>query len=106
MRNNIAEIRKKMSLTQDELADALGVNRSTICRYENGHIDRIPYTHCIGLAQALGCTTETLFGIAEKDLPDAITKLIDDEIEMHRLFASMPEENQQAILRIARAMVS
>ena len=106
MRNNIAEIRKIMGLTQDELADALGVNRSTICRYENGNIDRIPYTHCIGLAQALGSTTETLFGIAEKDLPDAIAKLIDAEIEMHRLFASMSEENQQAILLIARAMVS
>ena len=106
MKNNIFERRKELGLKQEDLADALGVNRSTICRYERGLIDGIPYKHGIKLANALGCTTEELFGISEEEMPDAIARLIANEIEMHRLFASMTEENQQAILRIARAMGS
>lgn len=38
MKNNIKTIRKNAKMTQEELAVALGVNRATVSKYENGEI--------------------------------------------------------------------
>lgn len=39
---SIRDARKKLNLTQDDLAAKLGVNRATISKYENGVIDMPP----------------------------------------------------------------
>lgn len=35
-KNKLSELRKERELTQDELADMLGISRSAICNYEKG----------------------------------------------------------------------
>lgn len=49
---SIRDARKKLNLTQDDLAAKLGVNRATISKYENGVID-IPPSQARELARIL-----------------------------------------------------
>ncbi|WP_277405601.1 helix-turn-helix domain-containing protein [Lacrimispora xylanisolvens] len=38
----IKERRKQLEMSADDIADELGVSRSTIFRYENGQIEKVP----------------------------------------------------------------
>lgn len=61
MTNSIQTIRKERKLTQQELADLVGVNRVTIARYENG--DCTPsWENAEKIAAVLGVKLEELKG--------------------------------------------
>ena len=62
--NHLAEHRKRHSLTQAQLAEAVGVSRKTINTVENAVF--IPSTVlALKLAQALGTSVEALFELDE-----------------------------------------
>ncbi len=52
--------RHAANISADELAEAVGVNRSTMFRYESGDITRIPAQHLAAMARVLGCEVDTL----------------------------------------------
>lgn len=56
---NIKRIRKARNLTQDEVAEACGVDRATISKWETGEfsprVDKL-----VKLANILGCTVDEL----------------------------------------------
>ena len=56
----IKECRQKAGITQEQLAEKLGVGQSTVAMWENGknspQSDKLPK-----LAEALGCTVNDLF---------------------------------------------
>jgi len=55
--------RTEIGMSADSLADAVGVSRSTIFRYENGHIEKLPIDKLIPIAINLRTTVEyLLFG--------------------------------------------
>lgn len=54
--------RKELGLTADELAERLNVSRSTIFRYENGDIEKVPADFIKTIAQALSTTPDYLMG--------------------------------------------
>lgn len=57
----VRELRVKNKLSQQELGDAVGVTKVSICGYESG--TRIPNLEkLIKLADVLGCTTDYLLG--------------------------------------------
>ena len=66
MKNTIAELRKERQITQEELANAVGVSRQTIISLENGR-----YTASLPLAFRLagyfGTTIENIF-VYEEDV--------------------------------------
>ncbi len=68
MENRIAEKRKERRITQEELADAVGVTRQTIISLENGR-----YNASLLLARKLSryfsLTIEELFLFDEEDAP-------------------------------------
>lgn len=67
MRSRIRELRTRMSMTQDELARAVGVRRETIVFLEAGKYNpSLKLAH--GVARALGTSIDNLF-IFEDD-PD------------------------------------
>jgi len=57
----IAELRKEQSLTQQQLADELGVNQQVIASYEIGR-RRVPVSTLPLLARTLAVPIETLLG--------------------------------------------
>lgn len=64
--NKLAEMRKRAGLTQQELADKLGVAQQTVWYYENGRRE-MKSSVLIAMSQALGCTVSELLGIAPSD---------------------------------------
>ena len=52
LKNNIKEVRKEKNLTQQNLADLIGVSRNTICSIENGQFNptaKLALILCIAL---------------------------------------------------------
>ncbi len=66
MNTHIAELRKKHKLSQEELADAVGVTRQTITSVETGK-----YTASLGLAYKIarffGLSIEEVFDFSEME---------------------------------------
>lgn len=63
---NIKRIRKIRALEQQEVAKAVGVNKSNICRYEKG--ETIPsLTVAINIARVLRCSMDELCGIKSRN---------------------------------------
>jgi transcriptional regulator with XRE-family HTH domain len=59
--SRIAELRKEQGLTQQALADALGLAQQVVASYEIGR-RRVPVSALPALARALGVPIETLLG--------------------------------------------
>jgi transcriptional regulator with XRE-family HTH domain len=59
----IANLRKAQSITQVQLAEALGVSQQTMNAYEMGH-RRVPVSALTRLARQLGVAVEELLGEA------------------------------------------
>jgi len=58
--NGIQVVRKEAQMTQQELADKLGIPRPLLSYYENGR--SIPdYQLVVSMAEALGCTVGDLY---------------------------------------------
>lgn len=58
----LKEQRKKLGLSADDVAADLGVSRSTIFRYENGHIEKVPSNILESLSSILSTTPAYLMG--------------------------------------------
>lgn len=58
----IRERRKKLGISADKLAEKLGCSRSTIFRYENGDIEKVPGDIIPKIAAALQTTPAFLMG--------------------------------------------
>lgn len=66
----LKELREKHNLSQEELADKLGIPRSTITHYENND-DRFPRKARLEeIANFFGVTTDYLYGISDKPTSD------------------------------------
>lgn len=52
----IRQLRKKLKINAQELADTIGVSKATLYRYENGEIEKIPMTALEKIAKKLGCS--------------------------------------------------
>lgn len=65
--------RKERSVSVSELADHLGVSRSTIYRYEKGDIEKLPAEHLEKIARYLDTTPSALMGWPAAATPDRAT---------------------------------
>ena len=63
----IKEQRKRLDMSADEVAEQLGVSRSTVFRYENGHIEKNPATILEKLAAILKTTPAYLMGLSQEE---------------------------------------
>lgn len=65
--------RKELGISADTLAERIGVSRSTVFRYENGDIEKMPTDTLKPIADALHTTPYWLLGI--EDSPEQKEKL-------------------------------
>lgn len=65
----IRELRKRMGLSLEQVAEQIGTSRQTVHRYETGAIANIPHDKIVALAGVLGTTPASLMGWEGDDIP-------------------------------------
>ncbi len=92
---SIKALRKSKSMTQKELAQALGISRATVAKYEAGL--RTPNMDMImKLSDVLGCTTDYLLGRTRFPYP----KLTTLEDKFLGAFHAADQSEQEAVWKI------
>ena len=92
----IARLRKASSMTQHELADKIGVNRSMVTDYECGRV-RLYDEILARLAIALNTTTDEILGLkpASNGIPEIPLRII----KRLQKIESLPQFDQKSLLR-------
>lgn len=63
----IKKARTERGLTQEELAEKVGVKKSAVAKWENGRVSEIKRSNLKNLAEALGLNPNQLLGDIERD---------------------------------------
>ena len=107
MARKIKELRQAKGLTLEQVANVVGVGKSTVRKWETGMIANMKRDKIAALAKALGTTPAYLMGWnednkqAEKTSPEE-PKLSEGEKMLVDLFRRVPEEKQELVLQMIR----
>ena len=100
----IKAARKALNLSQDDLAEAIGANRVTISKYENGKF--LPSVTALEkLADVLQLSTNELTGRAEND-DETLIPRTDEAKLISGAVDKMPKEDRDKALSILKAVYS
>lgn len=92
--NRLRQLRQNNRLRQDQVANLVGVNKNTMCSYEND-VRQPSYEILVRLANLYRVSTDYLLGCESKRTVD-VSGLTPKEIQMiSELVASMTEKNQK-----------
>lgn len=96
----IKKARIERGLTQQELGDIVGVQKSAIAKYENGRVVNIKRSTLQKIAKALSIRpSELIFNESPKEAADLHVRIITDFelMETIKQYYSLSEENQKII---------
>lgn len=94
--NKIREIRKSLNISQEELANSIGVNRATISKYESGAI-----TPTLEIIFAIAAT----FGVSVDDLfPELKGLRVDTPEELKKSAQAAIADVQKAAMEAANTL--
>ena len=92
----LKERRKQLKMTLEEVAEIVGVGRSTVRKWENGDIENIGRSNIVKLAKALRVTPYYIMGIEEED-DGIITPTINIPV-VNSVSAGMPTYNETDVI--------
>lgn len=103
----IKKARLERGLTQQELGNIVGVQKSAIAKYENGRVVNIKRSTLQKIAKALNIRpSELLFNESPKDTADLHVKIITDFELMDAIkdYYLLGEENQRMVRELIRSL--
>lgn len=107
MAQRIKALRQEKGLTLEQVADVVGVGKSTVRKWETGMIANMRRDKIADLAKALGTTPAYLMGWKEEDTDEKVSpsepSLTEGEKVLLDLFNRVPEDKQQLVLQMIRA---
>ena len=106
MAQRIKNLRQEKGLTLEQVADVVGVGKSTVRKWETGMIANMRRDKIADLAKALGTTPAYLMGWEEEEeekISPSEPQLTEGEKLMLELFRKIPEDRQAAALELLRA---
>ena len=103
MAQRIKALRQEKGLTLEQVADVVGVGKSTVRKWETGMIANMKRDKIADLAKALGTTPAYLMGWDEKESSPSEPQLTEGEKVLLDLFNRVPEDKQQMVLQMIRA---
>lgn len=98
----IKALRREKGLSQDELAQQVGVSRSAVAQWETGRTGQVT-GNLSRIAGALDASVEFLVYGNDKHAPGTVTQ--GDELALLRLYRACEPEDRQILLRTARRLV-
>lgn len=118
----IANRRIELGISQEELAKAVGVSKSSICRWESGNISNMRRDRIYKLAEALKISPLDLLeedteGFSDKDntvsepsAKDRISKIIQKKdlselIQLEEIVQQLPEEDIDNLVQYAELLL-
>ncbi|MGN0152903.1 MAG: helix-turn-helix domain-containing protein [Lachnospiraceae bacterium] len=111
MGSNIRQKRKQEGLTQQELADMLGLQKSAIAKYENGRVQNIKRSTLEKMAAILHCTPSFLMGfednpsLIEED-KEAVTERTIRLSKYYELCHQLNNDNLERLNKYAETLLS
>lgn len=109
----IKQRRKELKISADELGKRLGKDRSTVFRYENGSIEKLPIDILEPIAKALQTTPEFLMGwekVQKKNdvLSDIVLKMNEDEelLSIVVALSNLDFEKREAVKSVLNAFAT
>jgi transcriptional regulator with XRE-family HTH domain len=106
MAQRIKTLRQEKGLTLEQVAEVVGVGKSTVRKWETGMIANMRRDKIADLAKALGTTPEYLMGWEEKKNSPSEPQLTEGEQKMLELFRLIPEDKQQLVLQMIRVALN
>lgn len=97
----IGAARRERSLTQDQLADQVGVSRSAVAQWETGRTGQVT-GNLARIAAALEVNVEYLMYGDDKRAAAEVRQ--GDELALLRLYRECEPEDRQMLLRTARRL--
>lgn len=102
MAQRIKNLRQEKGLTLEQVAEVVGVGKSTVRKWETGMIANMRRDKIADLAKALGTTPAYLMGWNEKEESPSEPELAEGEKMMLALFRQIPKERQPEALDLLR----
>lgn len=106
MAQRIKALRQEKGLTLEQVADVVGVGKSTVRKWETGMIANMKRDKIADLAKALGTTPAYLMGWGEEEIIEnnspSEPQLTEGEKLMLQLFRQIPEDRQPEALDLLR----
>lgn len=102
MAQRIKNLRQEKGLTLEQVAEVVGVGKSTVRKWETGMIANMRRDKIADLAKALGTTPAYLMGWDEKEESPSEPELTEGEKMMLALFRQIPKERQPEALDLLR----
>ena len=102
MAQRIKNLRQEKGLTLEQVAEVVGVGKSTVRKWETGMIANMRRDKIADLAKALGTTPAYLMGWNEKEESPSEPELTGGEKMMLALFRQIPKERQPEALDLLR----
>ena len=103
MAQRIRNLRKEKGLTLEQVANIVGVGKSTVRKWETGMIANMKRDKIASLAKALGTTPEYLMGWDENNNSPSELQLTEGEKALLDLFKKVPEDQQALVLKMIQA---
>lgn len=103
----IRDARTSKGMTQEELGEALGVQKSAIAKYENGRVVNIKRSTLKKISDILSIPpSELIFGEIKNEKPAVQGELSEYEKTMLEIFRLIPEDQQKIFLEMGRAFAN
>mgnify|MGYP004644553857 FL=1 len=106
MGDRIKEVRKLRGLTQEELAQKLGLKDSAIAKYESGRVENIKRSVISEMAKVLDCSPIYLLCLDEDDAPPAqqasVFEVSNIEKEIIKAYRQADSIDKEMVLRILK----
>lgn len=76
--NRIKELRVRSGMTQEELADKLGLKKSAIAKYENGRVENIKRTTLLKLSEIFNVSPAYIMDLQDCSNPKETNFVLSD----------------------------
>lgn len=100
MSRKIKELRLAKGMTLEQVANIVGVGKSTVRKWETGMIANMKRDKIALLAQALSTTPAYLMGWFEEETRPKKTDITEDEQKLLDLFRKVPEDKQEMLIQM------